>query len=226
MMGDMWPEAWQRTPSPTPGLADPAVRGASGEEMEQSVLMDLWEGIGESALFYLFLKQILILISIFSEFGFCAPGWNTPPAPGPYSNPTEWPDAPLTLYPVGSKPFFVRAPTWRSLLHFLASQSTLRIEPSVEALATSRTPTIDLRLVVQFARTPYTPRGTTRDVCLYMMLHTTMPSTATRAGRALPAGSSAPPTCAHHGPGAVYSCKGVLEWRRWWSTESCGECEQ
>lgn len=131
---------------------------------QQSVLMDLWEGV---------------------EFGFKAPGWNLPPAPGPYSNPTEFPQS-LTLYPVGSKPFFIRAPTWRSLLRLLATQSTLRIEPSVEALATSRTPTIDLRLVVQFARNPYTPRGTTRDVCLYMLLHTEMPAPTTRAGKALP----------------------------------------
>lgn len=50
----------------------------------------------------------------------------------------------------------------------------------------SRDPTMDLRLVVQFTRTPYTPRGTTRDVCLYMMLHTAMPSLNTRVGRAMP----------------------------------------
>jgi hypothetical protein len=36
--------------------------------------------------------------------------------------------------------------------------------------------------------------------------------------------SSTSSTRAHHGPGAVYSCQGVLKWR-WWA-ESCGEREQ
>lgn len=119
------------------------------------------------------------------EFGLRAPNWTTPPSPGPFSNPYEW-RKDITLYPLGSDPFFIRAPTWRSLLRFLASQSTTRIEPSVEALATSRTPTIDLRLVVQFTRNPYTPRGTTRDICLYMSLHTEMPPSTSRAGLGIP----------------------------------------
>jgi len=55
----------------------------------------------------------------------------------------------------------------------------------------SRTPTMDLRLVVQFARTPYTPHRTSRDVCLYMMLHAEMPAATTRSGRAIPANDRA-----------------------------------
>jgi hypothetical protein len=89
------------------------------------------------------------------------------------------------LYSVGTKPYFVGTPKWHSLLRFLASQSTLLIEPSAEALATTNNPTIKLRLVVQFARTHYTLCGTTCDVRLYMMIHTSMPLLSTHLGRVL-----------------------------------------
>ncbi|PVF93761.1 hypothetical protein CPB86DRAFT_789775, partial [Serendipita vermifera] len=137
------------------------VMATSEEVISNNQPSDLWEGV---------------------EFGFRAPNWNAVPTPGPFSNPSEWPEN-VTLYPLGSDPFFVRAPTWRSLLRFLASQSNTRIEPSVEAIALSRTPTMDLRLVVQFARNPFTPRGTTRDICLYMLLHSEMPAVSSKNGR-------------------------------------------
>ncbi|KAG8867590.1 hypothetical protein FRC20_005395 [Serendipita sp. 405] len=118
------------------------------------------------------------------EFGFLSPDWQVPAKQGldPRSG---WNDN-ITLYGAGSHPFFIRALSWRSLLRFLASQSSTRIEPSVEALATSRNPTIDLRLVVQFVQPPYSSRVASREVCLYFMLHSEMPAPHTKLGRTIP----------------------------------------
>lgn len=162
LLGDLPSEAsWMNEGSVgESGLTDPPLP-VEDEQSANLVPSNLWDGI---------------------EFGFRNPHWDAVPTEGSYSDPSKWPEC-IALYPLGSEPFFIRAPSWRALLRFLASQSTTRIEPSVEALAVSRTPTIDLRLVVQFVRTQYTPKNTTRDVCLYFTLHCEMPAADTKQGR-------------------------------------------
>ncbi|KAG8819731.1 hypothetical protein FRC17_010346 [Serendipita sp. 399] len=171
-------EGLQQESSLDPGSHDQQT--APGPSLQLSPL-DVWNGIGQSL--HLSVHS-LSDDALIPEFGFRSPNWQSPPRVGSDQR-LRWHDN-ITLYPTGSDPFFIRAPSWRLLLRFLASQSTTRIEPSVEALATSRNPTLDLRLVMQFVRTPYAPKGSSRDVCLYFMLHTEMPAAHTKSGRSIP----------------------------------------
>ncbi|KAF8195717.1 hypothetical protein K438DRAFT_1906380 [Mycena galopus ATCC 62051] len=53
-------------------------------------------------------------------------------------------------------PLHLQAPTWRHLLRLMARLSGTRIEPTVEALAVTRSTQMQLRTVVQFVRTHHT----------------------------------------------------------------------
>ncbi|KAJ7649896.1 hypothetical protein FB45DRAFT_730138, partial [Roridomyces roridus] len=79
--------------------------------------------------------------------GFVAPSI-TPdllPMPGPMPNI-------ISLSYGRCPPLHLQAPTWMHLLKLMARLSGTRIEPTVEALALTRSPQLELRTVVQFVR--------------------------------------------------------------------------
>ncbi len=135
------------------------------------------------------------------EFGYSSPSWDI--APSLLHNkcpPSSFPshDTPLTLYPSPSTPFFIRAPSWRALLRLLATLNQTRIEPTPEAWAVMRRGAVDLRLVVQFVKTPFLPpvgsekaKDEHREVVLYLCLHREVPSVGSRIGKALRASDRA-----------------------------------
>jgi hypothetical protein len=160
--------------SPAPPI-ELEVRDEVSIAMGGGGMVDLWDGV---------------------EFGYRSPSWDI--APGLLrlkSPPSEFPGygVPLTLYPNPSTPFFIRAPSWRALLRLLASLNETSVEPTPEAVADTKRGAVDLRLVVQFVKTPFSqPLGSgkekneNREVALYLCLHQEVPSTRSRIGKALP----------------------------------------
>ncbi|KAJ6460087.1 hypothetical protein C8R47DRAFT_130101 [Mycena vitilis] len=72
------------------------------------------------------------------------------PALTPMSNPLPN----IISLPYGrSPPLHLQAPTWPALLKLMARSSGTRIEPTLEALAATRSASMHLRTVVQFVRT-------------------------------------------------------------------------
>ena len=158
------PDGWKKRLPPTPPT-----------ELEiRDETTDLWHGV---------------------EFGYSSPSWGVSPGPlrikcPPSGFPSR--DTPLTLYPGPSTPFFIRAPSWRALLRLLATLNETRIEPTPEAWADMKQGTAELRLVVQFIRTPLLPpvgsgkaKNEQREVALYLCLHQEVPSIGSRIGKSL-----------------------------------------
>lgn len=173
------PDGKKKRRSPTPPteleiLDENSITMGGGE------IVDLWYGV---------------------EFGYSSPSWDI--APSLLSNkcpPSSFPshDNPLTLYPSPSTPFFIRAPSWRALLRLLATLNQTRIEPTPEVWADMKRGTADLRLVVQFIRTPFLPpmgsgkaKNEHREVVLYLCLHREVPSIRSRIGKSLSMGDRA-----------------------------------
>ena len=158
-------------PSPPTELE---IREETSMAMGGGEIVDLWHGV---------------------EFGYHSPSWDIAPdllrTKCPLSDfPTH--DSPLTLYPGPSTPFFIRAPSWRALLRLLATLNETRIEPTPEALADMKRGAADLRLVVQFVKTPFLPpvgsgeaKIEHREVALYLCIHREVPSIKSRIGKSL-----------------------------------------
>jgi hypothetical protein len=77
-------------------------------------------------------------------------------------------------------------------LRLLATLNETSIEPTPEALADMKRGTADLRLVVQFVRSPFLPpvgsgkaKNEHREVVLYLCLHREVPSIGSRIGKVL-----------------------------------------
>ena len=173
------PDGKKKRHPPTPPI-ELEVLDENSITMGGGEIIDLWYGV---------------------EFGYSSPSWDI--APSLLSNkcpPSSFPshDNPLTLYPSPSTPFFIRAPSWRALLRLLATLNQTRIEPTPEVWADMKRGTADLRLVVQFIRTPFLPpmmsgkaKNEQREVVLYLCLHREVPSIRSRIGKSLSVGDRA-----------------------------------
>ena len=165
---------------PTPPTTELEIRDEISIAMGGGEIIDLWHGV---------------------EFGYRSPSWDD--APGLLRlkcPPSDFPsrDTPLILYPSPSIPFSIRAPSWRALLRLLATLNETRIEPAPEAWADMKRGTVDLRLVVQFIRTPSLPpvgpgktKNEGREVVLYLCLHREVPAIGSRTGKSLRAADRA-----------------------------------
>jgi len=161
----------KRVPSPP---IEVEIRDEISIAMGGGEIIDLWHGV---------------------EFGYSSPSWDAAPALlRTKCPPSDFPSraTPLTLYPSPSSPFFIRAPSWRALLRLLATLNETRIEPTPEVWADMKRGSVDMRLVVQFIRTPFsTPVGSGkaknehREVVLYLCLHREVPAISSRIGKSL-----------------------------------------
>ena len=159
---------------PTPPTTELEIRDEISIAMGGGEIIDLWHGV---------------------EFGYSSPSWDV--APGLLRlkcPPSDFPsrDTPLSLYPSPSIPFFIRAPNWRALLRLMATLNETRIEPAPEAWVDTKRGTVDLRLVLQFIRTPSLPpvgsgktKNEGREVVLYLCLHREVPAIGSRTGKLL-----------------------------------------